>query len=78
MRPIKNTDSFSIWLRKRIHESEESVYEIADYLHIKPKTIYRHLNGENAPTFPMIVAYCWYFMKGDDPNAVWDLMEEVN
>lgn len=78
MRVRKNTKAFSIWLRKRVVEKGDSVCKIADAIHVGERNIYRHMNGENAPTFPMVVTYCWYFGKGDDPEDIWNLMEEVN
>ena len=66
---------FSIWLEKRIKKNSIAIYNIANDLHMAPRTVYRHLNGEGLPTFSYVVAYCWYFNRyfgyKDDPIDIW-------
>lgn len=78
-RPKVITREFTRWLNELIFSHKVSVYRIANELHVSPRTIYRHMMGENAPSFPMIISYCWFFNKKygtkEDPLEVFDLLE---
>ena len=76
MRPTYNLIPFSRWLRNKIYSHDILVYPMASDIGVSPKTIYNHMNGIHAPTFPIIVAYCWYFNDGDDPREIWKMIEE--
>lgn len=65
---------FSRWLRNKIVLHDKTVSSMAIKLHMDKRTIYRHLNATVAPTFAMVVAYCWYFNDGDDPINIWNLI----
>lgn len=66
---------FSKWLEKKIKKDSIAIYDLASDLHMAPRTVYRHLNGERLPNFSHVVAYCWYFNRyfgyEDDPIDVW-------
>ena len=74
------SEEFRRWINKYILLNRIPIYKMASELHISPRTIYRHLDGTINPTFPYVLAYCWYFNtyygKAEIPLEVWKLVEE--
>lgn len=81
---IKPKGDFGRWLAEKIVSNQIKVYDLAEGIRSSPKNVYKHLKGETIPSFPYLVAYCWYFneffFEENDPLDIWDnyLEEERN
>ena len=73
---MKQYEYFSDWLKDKMSIHQTLVYSMAKKLRVSPKVIYRNCSGETLPRFSTVIAYCWYFGDGDDPEEVWELVED--
>lgn len=66
---------FGWWLAERLDEYGLSMRTMAADMHLSRRVIRHHLAKERKPSFQTIVTYCWYFDEGDDPDEIWEMVE---
>lgn len=72
---------FGRWLDNNMCTCRKNCREVADALHLSYNTVRYHRTGERLPTFPDVVAYCWFFVKQCVPNIgspeeVWEAVQK--
>lgn len=79
--PEKVSGGFGRWLDNMLFACNKSAREVAEALRISANTVRYHRRGTLRPTFPDVVAYCWYFTTQCVPNVghphkVWEVVQK--
>lgn len=67
--------TFGAWLEEMLYASDMLVKDVAKGIGVKPMAVSNHLHLRTRPTFPMVVAYCWFFGNVANPLQVWTFVE---
>lgn len=71
---MKGIGKFGSWLAGKLIDSDMITQECANMLKIARSNVGAHIREINKPSFPDVVAYCYYL--GGDPEDIWKLVEE--
>lgn len=72
----ENTTRGQRWLCAVINASQVSQVELARKLHITKGTTFNLLSGHSPMTFPYVCAICYVLKLKDDPEEVWEFIQE--
>lgn len=73
---VRLGDQFMRWLSNEMRKHNMVRDDLADILHMDKGTVTRHRLGQVMPHFSYVVAYCYAFNDGTDPEDIWNLVQE--
>lgn len=72
---VRPNGEFGTWLYNFLKKNKIPIYDMAEDIHISPRAVYRHIKGEDKPTFAHVAAYCWYInevsFENNDPMDIY-------
>lgn len=57
--------AFNGWILSNMGRLGFTAEGLANLMQISPKTVYRHISGEQKPSLRDVISYCWIFHQED-------------